>query len=68
MRCRACNRKLESIQFYPKLGRYEDLCSRCLSAAASYAYDLHPAAAAAITGRLAKARGPATPSPKTRAA
>lgn len=53
MRCKACNRKLESIQFYKRLGRHEDLCRKCFSAAASHAYDISPAAAVAMTGRLA---------------
>lgn len=67
MRCRACNRKLDSIQFYRTLGRHEDLCRKCFSAAASHAYDISPAAAVAMTGRLA-GTGRADPDKNTREA
>lgn len=51
MRCKACNSKLESVTYYGRLGRHEDLCRRCFTATASIAASLAPEAAREMVGR-----------------
>lgn len=52
MRCKACNRPIESVRYYKRLNTHEDLCRRCFGAAASAAHDIDPRAAASMNGRL----------------